>query len=148
MVIAADDQIGLGVQGASQHTLIGGVFRDGLGDVGVTRHDQSVVFQEGDQLLDVLIADSVLVPDARLESEAAIAQPGTDFGEYGGRGDPKVPPSLNFVAVALLAELHGRCGYFPAHLRMRPVEGSIPRQYKVAEVLDLQAARDEARKRR
>src|SRR5581483_1109190 len=31
------------------------------------------------------------------------------------------PPSLNFVAVVLLAELHGRCGYFPAMLRMRPV---------------------------
>jgi len=58
------------------------------------------------------------------------------------------PPSLNFTAVVLLAELHGRCGYFPAHLRTRPVEGSIPRQYEVAEVLDLQAVRDVARKKR
>jgi hypothetical protein len=58
------------------------------------------------------------------------------------------PPSLNFIAVALLAELHGRCGYFPAHLRMRPVQGSLPPQYEVAEVLDLQAARDAARGRR
>ena len=58
------------------------------------------------------------------------------------------PPSLNFIAVALLAELHGRCGYLPAHLRMRPVHGSLPPQYEVAEVLDLQAVRDEARKRR
>ena len=33
------------------------------------------------------------------------------------------PPSLNFIAITLLAELHGRCGYFPANLRMRPVEG-------------------------
>jgi hypothetical protein len=58
------------------------------------------------------------------------------------------PPALNFSAVALLAELHGRCGYFPAHLRMRPVQGSLPPQYEVAEVLDLQAARDTARRRR
>ncbi len=58
------------------------------------------------------------------------------------------PPSLNFIAVALLAELHGRCGYFPAHLRMRPVQGSIPPRYEVAEILDLQALRDEARRRR
>jgi hypothetical protein len=58
------------------------------------------------------------------------------------------PPSLNFVAVALLAELHGRCGYFPAHLRLRPVQGSMAPQYEVAEVLDLQAVRDEARGRR
>ena len=58
------------------------------------------------------------------------------------------PPSLNFIAVALLAELHGRCGYFPAHLRLRPVQGSLPPQYEVAEILDLQAVRDMARKRR
>jgi len=58
------------------------------------------------------------------------------------------PPSLNFVALALLAELHGRCGYFPAHLRLRPVAGSAPRLYEVAEVLDLQGLRDAARERR
>jgi hypothetical protein len=49
---------------------------------------------------------------------------------------------------ALLAELHGRCGYFPAHLRLRPVQGSLPPQYEVAEVLDLQAVRDAARRMR
>lgn len=58
------------------------------------------------------------------------------------------PPSLNFIAVVLLAELHGRCGYFPAHLRLRPVPGSLPPQYEVAEVINLQAVRDEARSRR
>lgn len=58
------------------------------------------------------------------------------------------PPSLNFIAVVLLAELHGRCGYFPAHLRLRPVQGSLPLQYEVTEVLDLQALRDVARRRR
>ena len=58
------------------------------------------------------------------------------------------PPSLNFVAVALLVELHGRCGYFPAHLRLRPVKGAIPSRYEVAEVLDLQGVREAARRRR
>lgn len=58
------------------------------------------------------------------------------------------PPSLNFIAVALLAELHGRCGYFPAVLRLRPVEGSLPPQYEVAEVLDLQIIRNRARQNR
>ena len=58
------------------------------------------------------------------------------------------PPSLNFIAIVLLAELHGRCGYFPAHLRLRPVQGSLPPQYEVAEVLDLQALRDTARRKR
>lgn len=58
------------------------------------------------------------------------------------------PPSLNFIAIMLLAELHGHCGYFPAHLRMRPVQGSIPPQYEIAEVLDLQTVREEARHKR
>jgi len=58
------------------------------------------------------------------------------------------PPSLNFIALAFLAELHGRCGYFPAHLRLRPVKGSSPPQYEVAEVLNLQAIRDQARTKR
>jgi hypothetical protein len=58
------------------------------------------------------------------------------------------PPSLNFIAVALLAELHGRCGYFPAHLRLRPIAGSVPTRYEVAEVLDLQGLRECARRRR
>ncbi|MBW2030611.1 MAG: hypothetical protein JRJ31_16230 [Deltaproteobacteria bacterium] len=58
------------------------------------------------------------------------------------------PPSLNFVAVALLAELHGRCGYFPAHLRLRPVSGAMPPRYEVAEILDLQALREAARQNR
>jgi len=58
------------------------------------------------------------------------------------------PPSLNFIAVALLAELHGRCGYFPAHLRLRPVPASLPPQYEVAEILDLQSIRDTARRKR
>lgn len=58
------------------------------------------------------------------------------------------PPSLNFIAITLLAELHGRCGYFPTHLRMRPVAQSIPPRYEVAEILNLQAVRDKARLRR
>lgn len=56
-----------------------------------------------------------------------------------------VPPALNFIAVVLLAELHGRMGYFPAHVRTRPVEGSLPLRYEVAEVINLQATRDAAR---
>ena len=58
------------------------------------------------------------------------------------------PPSLNYIAVVLLAELHGRCGYFPAMLRLRPVPDSAPPQFEVAEVLNLQRVRDAARCRR
>jgi hypothetical protein len=55
------------------------------------------------------------------------------------------PPSLNVIAGLLLAEVHGRCGYFPAVLRLRPVEGSVPPRFEVAEILDLQGQRERAR---
>lgn len=57
-------------------------------------------------------------------------------------------PSLNFIAAALLAELHGRMGYFPPVVRTRPVAESVPRRYEVAEILDLQALREQARRHR
>lgn len=58
------------------------------------------------------------------------------------------PPSLNFIAMTLLTELHGRCGYFPTMLRMRPVPDSTPPRFEVAELVNLQAVRDSARERR
>lgn len=58
------------------------------------------------------------------------------------------PPALAPLALALMAELHGRSGSFLAILNVRPVAGSVPRRYEVAEVVDLQALRDEARGRR
>ena len=57
-------------------------------------------------------------------------------------------PSLNFICAALLAELHGRMGYFPPIVRTRPVAGSVPRRYEIAELLDLQAMREQARRTR
>jgi len=57
-------------------------------------------------------------------------------------------PSLNYSAALLLAELHGRCGYFPPCLRLRPVKDALPPRFEVAEVLNLQAVRDAARQRR
>jgi len=57
-------------------------------------------------------------------------------------------PSLNFIAALLLAELHGRMGYFPAIIRLRSVEGSTPTRYEVAEILNLETVRGAARKKR
>ena len=58
------------------------------------------------------------------------------------------PPSLNFITAALLAELHGRCGYFVPIVRLRPVAESLPPRYEVAEIINLQAIRDAARSQR
>jgi hypothetical protein len=58
------------------------------------------------------------------------------------------PPSLHVIAAALLAELHGRMGYFPSILRLRPVPGSNPPQFEVAEIINLNEIREAARKGR
>jgi len=63
------------------------------------------------------------------------------------------PPALNFSSVVLIAELHGRMGYFPPCIRMRPVVDEhgnrvVPPRFEVAEILNLQAIRDRARQRR
>ena len=57
-------------------------------------------------------------------------------------------PSLNFISALVLAELHGRMGYFPPVLRTRPIEKSLPPKYEIAEILNLQSQREEARRRR
>jgi hypothetical protein len=57
-------------------------------------------------------------------------------------------PSLEAIAACVLAELHGRTGYFPTMVRLRPVSGSISREYEVAELISLQDVRDAARTRR
>ena len=57
-------------------------------------------------------------------------------------------PGYAPTAAALLAELHGRMGHFPTVARLRPVAGDGPAVYEVAELIDLQAARGEARRRR
>jgi len=66
------------------------------------------------------------------------------------QGEPilVVLPSLNFIAALLLAELHGRMGYFPPIIRTRPVAAALPRRYEVAEILDLQSLREGARRLR
>src|SRR6266852_7819092 len=55
------------------------------------------------------------------------------------------PPGYAPAAFVLLAELHGRMGHFPTLVRLRPVVGSVPTAYEVAELLNLQAIREEAR---
>ena len=58
------------------------------------------------------------------------------------------PPSLNTITAVLLAELHGRMGYWPPVLRMRRGDGTTPSRFEVAEVINLQEVRDVARARR
>lgn len=58
------------------------------------------------------------------------------------------PPALAPLALALIAELHGRSGGFPALINIRPVAESTPTRYEVAELVNLQDLRNKARVRR
>ncbi len=73
-----------------------------------------------------------------------------DLSSHDWQSEPLLinPPGLTPAALCLMAELHGRAGYFPAVVRIRPVVNSVPRQFEVAEILDLQNMRDTARTRR
>jgi hypothetical protein len=55
------------------------------------------------------------------------------------------PPGYAPAVAVLLAEMHGRSGHFPALLRLRPVANSTPTRYEVAEVVNLQDLREDAR---
>lgn len=57
------------------------------------------------------------------------------------------PPGYAPAAFVLLAELHGRIGHFPSLIRLRPKPGPVTR-YEVAELLNLQNIREQARRRR
>lgn len=57
-------------------------------------------------------------------------------------------PSLNTITAVVLAELHGRMGYFPPAVRLHPVEDALPPRYAVAEIINLQGVRDAARLKR
>jgi len=57
-------------------------------------------------------------------------------------------PSLAVLAAAVVAELHGRMGYFPTVLSLRPSPGASPPRFELAELVNLQAIRDAARSRR
>jgi hypothetical protein len=58
------------------------------------------------------------------------------------------PPALAPIALALVAELHGRCGYFVPILNVRPIAHTTPPRYEIAEIVALQQLRDDARGRR
>lgn len=57
-------------------------------------------------------------------------------------------PSLNYSAAIVLSLLQGRIGHFPSILRLRPDPWSAVPRFEVAEIINLQAARDAARSTR
>jgi hypothetical protein len=54
-------------------------------------------------------------------------------------------PGSSIIAALVLAEVHGRAGYFPVVMRVRRVSDSVINQYEAAEIISLQDVRDGAR---
>lgn len=57
-------------------------------------------------------------------------------------------PGLSTIAAAVLAHMHGRCGYWPAVVRLKPVQDSVPPKFVFAEVMNLDGMRQTARQLR
>lgn len=83
-----------------------------------------------------------------LQTETLINTVGLTSTEWQTAPLSVILPSLSAIAVTLMAELHGRCGYFPPIVRIRPKADALPPEYEVAEVINLQAVRDRARSAR
>ncbi|GAA5527586.1 CRISPR-associated protein Csx15 [Herpetosiphon gulosus] len=58
------------------------------------------------------------------------------------------PPGLAPLALAVIAELHGRSGYFMPIINMRPIPNTTPTVFEVGEICNLDAIRQVARTRR
>ncbi len=103
------------------------------------------------QSLDRLIECHVhLDPEQPFAEQIVALVDGIGLSPQEWQSEPIVinPPTLNVVALGLMAELHGRMGYFAPALRLRSVAGAVPPRFVVAEVLDLQGLRERARQRR
>ena len=114
---------------------------------GQLRRIEALIGQPIDRLVEI---PTHLDPDRPFAGQAAelAAAAGLTPREWQSEGIVVAPPALNFAAAALLAEMHGRAGYFVPVVRTRPVAGSLPPRFEVAEIVDLQAVRDQARARR
>lgn len=111
----------------------------------------AVVEQQTGQAIDrVLDLKSQFDPDRSFVEQAQALVDGIGLSPQEWQTSPLLinPPSLSVIACVVLAELHGRMGYFPPVLRLRPVQGIVPSQFEVAEIVNLQTVRNVARTRR
>lgn len=104
----------------------------------------------GRQVAHVLDAPAAIHPERPLAPQAEALVEAVPLSALDWQTQPILVnlPGLASLAAAVLAELHGRMGHFPAILRLRPEPGAAVTTYVVAEVTNLQDLRNEARTRR
>lgn len=100
-----------------------------------------------EKVIEIRVQFSLDQPFAQ-QSIALIDQVGFSSREWQTKKILINPPSLNYITAAVLAEIHGRAGYFPPIVRLKPVLDSLPPVFEVAEIINLQKIRDDARRRR
>lgn len=104
----------------------------------------------GENITEVIDIDSQIDPAKPIEQqvEAMLDRTGLTSQDWQTRPLLINLPSLNYSAAAMLAQLHGRTGYFPSILRLRPVSGDLTPRFEAAEIINLQAMRERAREKR
>lgn len=109
----------------------------------------TIVSLSGQQIHRIVQVPSQLNPGADFAPQIEALVDACNLGLQEWQTEPLliVPPSLNIAAVVLLAELHGRMGYFPSVVRFRAVRDAIPPRFEVAEIISLQVVRHLARRR-
>jgi len=118
-------------------------------------HVRAIEARTGQKPKQVIVVNSQIDTQQPLAPQIAAMADAAELSPAQWQTEPILinPPALNFSAVTLLAELHGRMGYFPPVLRLRPAVGPdgqriVPPRFEVAEIINLQAIRDKARQKR
>ncbi len=95
-------------------------------------------------------AQTAIDPERPLREQAAAIIDGFGLSPEAWQTRPILinPPGYAPAAVAVLAEIHGRRGNFPAVVRLRPIAQTTPTRYEVAEIVNLNDVRDAAREKR
>lgn len=101
-------------------------------------------------LLEIRNINAQLDPQGDVTAQVEVILDSIGFSSEQWQNTPIIInlPSLNYSAAIMLAMLHGRMGYFPAVLRMRPEPEALPPRFVVAGIINLQALREKARKGR
>ena len=116
----------------------------------ITKEQQQVIRERVEQSVTIIDIPSQVDVQRPLAPQIEAMADATGLTPEQWQTDPILinPPALNFSTAVLLAHLHGRMGYFPPILRLRPVAGSLPPRFEVAEITNLQMLRDAGREKR